>query len=354
MMYTTVVDSPLVTLPLSVFVLTLMLHMLAVRFFPAWNLLDFPDRYGLRRRRLPYPAGILAVLVFLLIFPLIQAMNLRSSGVIAAVILLGITTFIDDRNRISPFIRLAIQILCALIIVLSGDCTGGRICSVTSPLSALTGTDVIDLHTALPSLAVTVSVIWLLLTTNALNWFDGIPGQTTLLSMIGFLTIGCLSLSERVNQPALALLAFMLAGISFAALLFDFPPPRVVLGDSGSMFFGLMLGVLTIYAGGKVATAFLVLGVPILDLLFVVFKRLREGRSPFRGSMSGEHLHHRLLEKGWQPRSVILLTAGIGTLFGATALFLDTFQKFIAGGILFCLMIMLWIYSSPKAKKLRS
>ncbi len=337
--------TPLSTTPLLTFALTYALMLVAVRTFPRWNLLDFPDRYGLKRRRLPYPAGIIAPLVFIAIFPLLQGLNTKSLGVITAVMLMAITCFIDDRKQLPPALRLGIQAVAALAVVMSGDCVGGRICSITNPLEGLMGTAVIDLNGILPLLSIVVTVVWLMLTTNALNWFDGIPGQTTALSTIGFLTIGFLSVSDRVNQPEIALIAFTLAAISFGSFLFDFPPPKVVLGDSGSMFFGLMLGVLTVYAGGKVATAFLSLGVPIIDLAFVILKRLFEERSPFRGSMSGEHLHHRLLAKGWNPRSIIALTAGLGTVFGATALFLDTTQKLIAGIFMVLIMACLWIYS---------
>jgi UDP-GlcNAc:undecaprenyl-phosphate GlcNAc-1-phosphate transferase len=188
---------------------------------------------------------------------------------------------------------------------------------------------------------------------NALNWFDGIPGQVSTLSTIGFLTIGFLSLSSRVEQPDLALLAFILAGISLGGLLFDFPLPRILMGDTGSMFFGLMLGVLTIYAGGKVATAFLVLGVPLTDSFLVILQRILKGTSPLRGSLAGEHLHHRLLAKGWDERQVILLTALLGAAFGVTALFLDTLGKFIAALLLFLLMLVLSLYARPRASLAR-
>lgn len=333
--------------PLSAFVLTVLLCTGVMTLFPRWNLLDFPDRYGLKRRRLPYPGGIVAPVAFILIFSLLQEKNLQYASVIAAVTLLAVVSFADDRRRLSPLLRLGIQTISALIVVFAGNCTGGQICSVTNPLEGFLGGPIIDLNGMSTLLPIIIAAFWLLLTTNALNWFDGIPGQTTALSTIGFLTIGMLSISERVDQPELASVAFVLAGISFACLLFDFPPPRFVLGDSGSMFFGMMLGILTIYAGGKVATAFLVLGVPIIDLLFVTLKRITEKRSPFKGSMNGEHLHHRLLAKGWAPRQIILLTAGIGTLFGATALFLDTAEKLIAAVILFGVMGILWRYSKP-------
>jgi UDP-GlcNAc:undecaprenyl-phosphate GlcNAc-1-phosphate transferase len=115
------------------------------------------------------------------------------------------------------------------------------------------------------------------------------------------------------------------------------------MGDSGSMFFGLMLGLLGVYQGGKVATAFLAIGIPLLDALFVIIRRLRNGTSPFRGGK--DHLHHMLLARGWSARSVVLLTATISTLFGGTALFLNTAQKGVAGMLLLIIVIALSAYA---------
>ncbi len=346
-----VTDSPLVSLPLLAFALTAMLHLLAMRLFPRWGLLDFPERYGLTRGRLPYPTGIIGLGVFLLMFVFIQPFSVQAGGVIAAVVLLGATSFIDDRAPLPPLARLLVQASAALLVFATGDCTGSRVCSVTNPLEGIIGGPIIELNGALPILSLLITVFWLMLTTNALNWFDGIPGQVSALSTIGFLTIGVLALSARVDQPLLALLAFAVAGISLAGFLFELPPPLAIPGDTGAMLFGFLLGVLTIFAGGKVATAFLVLGVPIIDLLFVMIRRIRNGRSPLHGSMAGEHLHHRLLAKGWNPLSIIGLTAAIGTGFGVTALFLDTREKFLAGLMLLLLMLLLSLYADRPAKQ---
>ena len=345
--------SPLVTLPFCGFLIAVLLHLSAQRLFPYLGLLDFPERYKLQRGRLPYPTGILAVIAFLVLFPILEHFNLQGKGLLLAIILLAVTCFTDDRRPLPSWSRLLLHIVIALL--LFG--TGTRIYSLTNPLSSLIGFPVLSLDTwhlptswglgPLPIWSGLFTILWIGLTINALNWFDGIPGQVSTLSSIGFLTIGLLSLSSRVHQPELALIAFVLSGISVACLLFDAPPPHVVMGDSGSMFFGLMLGTLTIYAGGKVATAFLVLGVPLLDLLIVAVRRIAQGRSPLKGSLKGEHLHHRLLAKGWSPRQVIALTAGLGTLFGITALFLNTFEKFLAASALFLIMLILSRYSRP-------
>ena len=348
---------PFLTIPLLAFIACVVLHIGALKLFPKLNLLDFPERYGLRRKRLPYPTGIIPLLLFLLFFLSLEGWNIQAIGVSISVVLLGIFSFLDDRLPLSAWVRLIIQVLVAITIF----ATGSRIYTITNPLEGLLGmseilkldsivlsTDHLPLVTILgplPLLSGLFTILWLGLTMNALNWFDGIPGQVSTLSSVGFLTIGFLSMGERVQQPQLALMSFVLAALSLGCLLFDFPPPRVLMGDTGSMFFGLMLGVLTIYAGGKVATAFLVLGVPLIDSFLVVIQRILKGKNPLKGSLHGEHLHHRLLARGWAPRQVILLTASIGSLFGITALFLSTIEKFIAAVILFAIMTGFLFYT---------
>ena len=344
--------TPLLTTPLSAFVAAVLAHAVALRAFPRAGLLDFPERYGLKRGRLPYPTGILVVALFVFMFPLLQAMDRSAVGVLAAAAMLGIVSFADDRRPLPPLLRLAAQCGAAALVFVTGDCTGGRICSVTNPLEGIVGGPFLELNAAVPVLAFVATAFWLLLTTNALNWFDGVPGQTSLLSAIGFLTIGFLSLSGRVDQPDVALLAFVLAGLAFGATLFELPLPlpKVVPGDSGAMFFGLMLGVLTIYAGGKVATGFLVLGVPLIDSIIVIARRLLAGRNPMKGSGSGEHLHHLLLARGWSPWAVIGVTTGLGACFGVAALFLSTFEKFLAALALAAIIAALSFWSGLYAK----
>lgn len=326
---------------------TLVAFSLAIHVFPRWNLLDFPERYGLTRERLPYPTGIVAVMAFLCAFLFFEPLSMQAIGVIASLIILAVVSFIDDRTPLPFWLRIVFQVLLCILLF----ATGSRIYTITNPADFL-GIDIIKLDTfgitvpffgVLPIISGLFTVVWLGLTLNALNWFDGIPGQVSSLSVIGFVMMGLLALSDRVNQPELAMLAFILAGIALACLVFDFPPPKMLLGDSGSMFFGLMLGLLGIYQGGKVATAFLVLGIPLIDAVFVVIRRLMKGSSPVKGDR--DHLHHRLLQKGWSERGVILLTGSIGTIFGTTALFLSTQGKGVAFVVLLGLMVGLTIYS---------
>lgn len=349
--------TPLTTTPLSAFFAVIVLHALALVAFPRVGLLDFPERYGLKRARLPYPTGIIGSAAFAGFLALHGAHGLQYFGLLMSILTLSIVCFIDDRAKIPPSSRLLMQVSVAFVLFV----TGTRIYTLTNPLADFGLGELLKLDGwtvafpsigPLPVLSGLFTVAWLLLTVNALNWFDGVPGQTSLLSTIGFLTIGFLSLSGRVDQPELAFVAFLLAGIAAGASLFELPLPvaRVIPGDCGAMFFGLMLGVLTIFAGGKVATGFLVLGVPLVDSLIVIARRLAAGKNPMRGSGSGEHLHHLLLAAGWRPWAVIALTTGLGACFGVTALFLSTFGKFVAALVLAAIITGLSLRSGHYAE----
>lgn len=323
-----------------VFLATILLYAVSLRLFPMLGLLDFPERYGLKRARLPYPAGIVAIITFLGAFIITTDMGRKELGLIAAVLLLGIVCFFDDRTPLPSSVRLAVQVICALIVFL----TGSQIYTITNPLGGIIKLDSIILTVQaigpIPVLSGIFTLVWLLFTINALNWLDGITGQVSALSTVGFLMLGCLAYF-RNGEIQTAQIAFTLAAIAGAGIFFDFPPGKMLIGDSGSMFFGLMLGLLGIFSGGKVATVFLALGIPLLDAIFVIIRRISHGRSPFRGGR--DHLHHLLLARGWSPRQVILLMTGAGTAFGVAALFLSTGGKAALGIVLILLMLLLYI-----------
>ena len=342
-------SSPHLSITLTAFGVAALLHLAALTLFPKWHLLDRPEKYNLQRGRLPYPTGILSVLTFLILFVHTRGdLSFQDQGLILSLLLLFVMNVIDDLRGLPAWAKLLMQVLIGFILF----ATGTRIYTITNPIGGILKLDTVDVMTSffgpLPVLSGIFTIVWVILTMNAFNWFDGIPGQVSVLSVIGSLTIGFLALSNRVDQPQIAMIAFLLAGIAIASAIFDFPPNKVVMGDTGAMFFGLMLGTLTIYAGGKVATAFLVLGVPLIDSILVGLRRLHARKSPLKGDL--DHLHHRLLRKGWNERKVIILTAALGSAFGITALFLSTFGKFIAALLLVFLILGLTVYAAGQKR----
>ena len=146
-----------------------------------------------------------------------------------------------------------------------------------------------------------------------------------------------LSLSSQVQQPQTALLAITFAGSLLGFLILNFHPAKIFLGESGSTFAGFMLAVLAVVSGGKIATTLLVMGIPLLDMIWVIFQRLRRRQSPF--SSDRKHLHYKLTQIGLsEPQAVLFLYALTG-IFGASALFLQSRGKLIALIILIIVML---------------
>ncbi len=171
-----------------------------------------------------------------------------------------------------------------------------------------------------------VSVFWLVLLMNTFNFLDGLDGLAT---GIGFITAMVLFfLSVTLGQDANALLAVLIAGVALGFLPWNFNPARIFLGDSGSLALGYLIGVLSLISGGKMATAFLVLGIPVLDVGWVVIRRIFKGISPFNADKL--HFHHRLLTAGLSQRQAVLLLYFISIIFGLIAVFSKTQEKITA------------------------
>ena len=100
-----------------------------------------------------------------------------------------------------------------------------------------------------------------------------------------------------------------------------------------------MLGVLAVVLGAKIATALLVMGIPIMDVAWVIVRRIFYKSSPFEGDR--RHLHYRLLDIGFNQKQAVLTLYGISAVFGFTAVFLQSLGKLIALVLLFCVMIFL-------------
>jgi len=108
------------------------------------------------------------------------------------------------------------------------------------------------------------------------------------------------------------------------------------------LLLGYLLGVLAIISGGKLAIALLVMGIPILDVMWTIVRRLLHGQNPFRFA-DRKHLHHRLLDLGLSARQTVLVFYGLALIFGFSGLFLQSQGKLLALAILVLLMLVMVI-----------
>ena len=176
-------------------------------------------------------------------------------------------------------------------------------------------------------------LFWIVGFMNVMNWLDGLDGLAGGVGTIGALTLFFLSISSLVNQPPLGIISIALAGAILGFLFFNFYPAKIFMGTSGSMFLGFILAVLAIFSGGKIATALLIMGFPILDAVCVMAQRIKAGESIFKGDT--RHLHYKLLEQGWSQRKVVLFIYLVCLSFGVSAVIFQGLGKFLALVVLF-------------------
>ena len=184
--------------------------------------------------------------------------------------------------------------------------------------------------------------IWLMGMTYTTKLLDGLDGLVSGITIIGAIIIFIVAMTTIVAQPNTALISLVLAGAFLGFLIFNWHPAKIFLGEGGSLYAGLMLGVLAILSGSKVATTLLIFGIPILDVIYIILWRIKEGKNPFSTS-DKKHLHFRLLDIGMSHRQAVIFYWFLTLCFGLSALIFQTLGKFITMIILIIVMIIISI-----------
>ena len=309
---------------------------LSVKIFPKIGLLDFPERYGKSREKIPYPGGL--TLVLLIIALLVWQKMYLLSGLVA--ILAGIS-FWDDRQNLPILPRFLTQLLTAVIFAIFID----KIDYIGNPFGVKSF--------AIPqNPAIFLTIIWIMAIQNALNWFDGLKGLCVGVSGIGFLSLGIFGLirPEVLWESDLTLattITFSIAGILLGSWL-TFFRGKILLGDTGSQVLGFLLAVFSIMAGTKIATTLLILGLPIIDLGLVTLRRIFiDKKSPFQGD--GKHLHH-LISRKIGERKAVLLFMIISGIFAGISIFFTGWLKISALLLMAGIILGLYFYSWGQAE----
>ncbi len=329
-----------------------------------YGLVSRPRKRDIHKKPIPRIGGVAIFLAFILVvlgYVIISGKTLYFApgeffgidrhffGILAGGTLIVCTMFFDDIFGLKAWQKLLLQAVATLIVISSGiginslpNPFGGTIDlnSVYIPIITLNG---VVYHFSLWSDLLTL--VWLVGMMNVINFIDGVDGLAGGVSSIAAFTIFLLSISVAVNQPSVATISIILAGSCMGFLVWNFPPAKIFMGDTGSVFLGFMLGVLPLISGGKLATAFLVLGFPITDGLMVAGGRILRKENPFT-TPDKTHLHHRFLRAGFTPRQAIISIYFISAAFGWVALRSTTMDKLITAIILITILVILTILLS--------
>lgn len=244
------------------------------------------------------------------------ALDRNLFGVILGALIILIVMLIDDLKGLRWSWKLAGQFAAAICVAGFGV----SINWVNNPFSSMIilSKPILDLGLFTVSWGQIFVVLWIVLVMNVVNWLDGLDGLAGGIAIISATAIFLLAISPRIDQAATGLLALILIGSILGFMPFNWCPAKMFLGDTGSMFIGYMLGILAVISGGKVATASLVMGVALLDGIWVIVSRLIHRKSPFVADKN--HIHHRLLRAGFSVKQSVVILYGVALAFGYLAL----------------------------------
>ena len=233
----------------------------------------------------------------------------------AIIVALGI---FDDVLALGAKLKFVVQIVAAAIPVCIGDLQIGLFTNL-NPLS-----DTPFVHLGI--LAVPVTIIWIVGITNAVNLIDGLDGLAVGVSSIAAITMLAVALLTG-NMP-IAITMAALAGACIGFMPYNLNPAKIFMGDTGSTFLGYMLATVSImglfkfYADISFAVPFLILGLPIFDTANAIIRRVAAGRSPM--SPDRGHVHHKLIDMGFNQKQAVAILYAISATLGLTAVVLTS------------------------------
>ncbi|MBB6678763.1 glycosyltransferase family 4 protein [Cohnella lubricantis] len=282
--------------------------------------MDVPDHRKVHTRIMPrmgglaiYAAFTVTILCFMPWLPdsflsdhdesLIRALLVGGT----MIVLLGA---LDDRFQLNAKLKFLVQIAAACIVVFGFDI---QINLVNIPFGSA-------MQPMGDWLGIPLTIIWIVGVTNAINLIDGLDGLAAGVSGIAIATI--LVMSALMGQSSVILLAAVLLGGVMGFLHYNFHPAKIFMGDSGSLFLGFSLAMLSMLGFKQITvvsfvTPILIIGVPLSDTFFAIVRRWVQKKPIFAPDKG--HLHHRLQQLGFSHRKTVLIIYGIAAFFGACA-----------------------------------
>ena len=317
---------------LLAFIVTFMATPYTIKIAQKVGAVDIPkDKRRMHKKAMPKfggPAVILGFLVSVIYLLIVMSMEKtidlfgveeygkKLLGMFLGIVIISITCIIDDIKTIKPIVKLAGQVLAAIVVVSFGI----RIDDVVPAfITSEIGKEIFS---------VILTIGWIVGVTNAINLIDGLDGLSSGISVIS--SISLLIIFVLNGSPLVSILLITaLAGALVGFLPFNFAPAKTFIGDTGSNFLGFSLSIISILGVAKTYTIavivlpLIVLGLPIFDTLWAIIRRIIKGKSIkaiFKADKG--HMHHRLVRKGFSQKQAVLILYGISATFGIFAVIL--------------------------------
>ena len=266
---------------------------------------------------IPRMGGLAIFFGFLLSTLLFVPMSQSLRGMLLGGVIIVILGMLDDIYALPAMPKLLVQIVAALVAVLHGN-----VIQVLSNPNIFSSNP----YWTLGIWAIPVTVIWIVGITNAVNLIDGLDGLAVGVATISSLTM--LVIAMLVSDGLVALMMAALAGGCIGFMPYNLNPAKIFMGDTGSTFLGFILatasiqGLFKFYTIVSFAVPFLMLGLPLFDTCFAILRRVARGQNPMSPDRS--HVHHRLIDVGFNQKQAVAILYIISAILGLSAVVLTT------------------------------
>ncbi|MFA5459001.1 MAG: MraY family glycosyltransferase [Bacilli bacterium] len=293
---------------------------------------DRPNSRKVHHSLMPRLGGLAIFLAFLLGYMLFSKQSIQMNSILIGSFILVLTGVIDDIKPIKPITKFAGQVLAALVIVFYGGI-------------ALSKINALGISINFGILTYPITLLFIIAIVNSINIIDGLDGLAAGVSSIFFLTIGIIAFIMGKTDGLDVVLSFIMLGSTLGFLLYNFHPAKIFLGDTGSMFLGFIIAIISLLGFKNVTlTSFIVpvmiLGVPLLDTALAIVRRTIRKESIAKADK--KHLHHQLLNLKFSHRTTVLIIYFMNSLF-ATASIVYILKDARLGKIIYLIIFVIWI-----------
>lgn len=306
--------------------------------------MDTPNARKVHTRIMPRLGGLGIYLAFIItvaaLLPFVSSWFTTRDMSFVSAFLIGGTIIVligalDDRFELSAKVKLLGQIVAASVVVFGFNI---RVDFVNIPFQ--------DAYSSLETwVSIPLTILWIVGVTNAINLIDGLDGLAAGVSGIAIGTIAVMSF--LMGNTMIALMCLVLLGSIIGFLFFNFHPAKIFMGDTGSLFLGFSLAMLSMLGFKQIAvvsfiTPLIIIGVPLSDTLFAIIRRAVQ-RKPIFSPDKG-HLHHCLRELGFSHRQTVLIIYGIAAFFGVLAIIQSSAAMFEANWVTFVVICIMMFF----------
>ncbi len=292
--------------------------------------MDKPGKRKVHIKAMPRLGGLAIFFGFLIGYMLFSKQSIQMNSILIGSFLIVLTGVIDDIKPLKPSMKLAGQILGALVIAFYGG-------MVLKEIHAF------NIYINFGLFTYPLTIFFILAIINAINLVDGLDGLAAGISSIFFLTVGIIAVILGKTNGLDVTLSFIMLGSTLGFLFYNFYPAKIFLGDTGSMFLGFMIAIISLLGFKNITlTSFiipvLILGVPIMDTLFAIIRRSLKKQSISQPDK--EHLHHQLLKMRFSHRNTVLLIYLFTALF-ASASIIYILKDALLGKIIYTIILLI-------------